>query len=95
MENKPATENLWRVWVDTHRRIVSFHEEEGCQLLEFRTREMFLRCQMTELSMDRNRIFRVYQRINQLDFFLAGMSGYVRVLENNFRAFSGKVVDDT
>ena len=29
MENKPVTENLWRVWVDTRRRIVSFHEEEG------------------------------------------------------------------
>ena len=44
MENKPANETLWRVWVDTHRRIVSFHEEEGCQLLEFRSREMFLSC---------------------------------------------------
>ena len=38
------TESLWRVWVDTRRRIVSFHEEEGCQLLEFRNREMFLSC---------------------------------------------------
>ena len=37
MENKPANETLWRVWVDTHRRIVSFHEEEGCQLLELRS----------------------------------------------------------
>ena len=44
MENKPVTENLWRVWVDTRRRIVSFHEEEGCQLLEFRSRELFLSC---------------------------------------------------
>ena len=35
---------LWRMWVDTQRRIVSFHEEEGCQMLEFRSREMFLRC---------------------------------------------------
>ena len=39
-----VVENLWRVWVDTQRRIVSFHEEEGCQLLEFRSHEMFLRC---------------------------------------------------
>ena len=38
------TENLWRVWVDTRRRIVSFHEEEDCKLLEFRSREMFFRC---------------------------------------------------
>lgn len=44
MEQKTANENLWRVWVDTHRRVVSFHEEEGAQLLEFRSREMFLRC---------------------------------------------------
>ena len=44
MENKPVNESLFRVWVDTKRRIVSFHEEEGCQLLEFRSREMFLRC---------------------------------------------------
>ena len=44
MEKKSATEALFRVWIDTTRRIVSFHEEEGCQLLEFRSREMFLHC---------------------------------------------------
>ena len=44
MEQNHAAENLWRIWVDTNRRIVSFHEEEGCQLLEFRSREMFLSC---------------------------------------------------
>ena len=44
MEQNVAVENLWRIWVDTKRRIVSFHEEEGCQLLEFRSREMFLSC---------------------------------------------------
>lgn len=44
MEKTIANENLWRVWVDTRRRIVSFHEEEGCQLLEFRSRELFLSC---------------------------------------------------
>ena len=43
MEQNCVVENLWRVWVDTQRRIVSFHEEEGCQLLEFRSHEMFLR----------------------------------------------------
>ena len=31
MEKQMAkTEPLWRVWVDTQRRIVSFHEEESC-----------------------------------------------------------------
>jgi len=44
MENKTNHESLFRVWVDTNRRIVSFHEEEGCQLLEFRSRELFLSC---------------------------------------------------
>ena len=43
-QTKAKTENLWRVWVDTRRRIVSFHEEEDCKLLEFRSREMFFRC---------------------------------------------------
>ena len=44
MKQNSAAETLWRVWVDTRRRIVSFHEEEGCQLLEFRSHEMFLHC---------------------------------------------------
>ena len=44
MEKATHPESLFRVWIDTNRRIVSFHEEEGCQLLEFRSREMFLNC---------------------------------------------------
>lgn len=44
MEMKPATEPTWRVWIDTDRRIVSFHEEEGFQMLEFRSRDLFLSC---------------------------------------------------
>ena len=44
MEQNTGVVTLWRMWVDTQRRIVSFHEEEGCQLLEFRSRGMFLRC---------------------------------------------------
>lgn len=44
MEKNVNNESLFRVWVDTHRRIVSFHEEEGCKLLEFRSRELFLSC---------------------------------------------------
>jgi hypothetical protein len=35
---------VWRLWVDTERRIVSFHEEEGCHLLEFRDRELYRAC---------------------------------------------------
>ena len=37
-------EQVWRIWVDTQRKIVSFREEEGSQLLEFRSRDLFLRC---------------------------------------------------
>ena len=37
-------EQVWRIWVDTQRKIVSFREEKDSQLLEFRSREMFLRC---------------------------------------------------
>ena len=44
MEKQRSSETMWRVWVDTERRIVSFPEEEGCKLLEFRSREMFLNC---------------------------------------------------
>ncbi len=32
----------WRVWVNTERRIVSFHPEEGFQLMEFHSRELYL-----------------------------------------------------
>ena len=42
MEQTTSVQNLWRVWVDTRRRIVSFHEEEDCKLLEFR--ELFFSC---------------------------------------------------
>ena len=35
---------LWRVWVDNQKRIVSFHEEEDCKLLEFRNRDLFFSC---------------------------------------------------
>ena len=42
MESK--TPCLWELWVDPVRRVVSFHEEAGCQKLEFRSQELFLRC---------------------------------------------------
>ena len=44
MEKTVHTESLFRLWVDTDRRIVSYHEEEGCELLEFRNRELFMNC---------------------------------------------------
>ena len=44
MEQLNTAEPLWRVWVDTRRRVVSFHEEEDSQLLEFRNRDLFFSC---------------------------------------------------
>ena len=44
METTMTREPVWKLWVDTQRRVVSFHEEAGSQLMEFRDREMFLRC---------------------------------------------------
>ena len=34
----------WRIWIDNQQRIVSFHEVEGCSLLEFRSQELFWHC---------------------------------------------------
>ena len=36
-------QQVWQIWVDTERKIVSFREEKGGQMLEFRSREMFMR----------------------------------------------------
>ena len=37
-------ETVWRIWVDTRRRVVPFREEAGSQLLEFHSWEMFIHC---------------------------------------------------
>ena len=37
-------EVFWRIWGDTRQRIVSFHEAEGCEMLEFHSQELFRRC---------------------------------------------------
>lgn len=37
-------ETVWQMWVDTRRRVVSFHEEAEAKRLEFRDKELFLRC---------------------------------------------------
>ena len=44
METKVKGSSALRVWVDNDRKIVSFHEEQGCKLLEFRSRELFWNC---------------------------------------------------
>lgn len=44
MPAKPESGGPWRVWVDTLNRVISFREAEGCELLEFHSRELFLNC---------------------------------------------------
>ena len=34
-------ETVWRIWVNAGERVVSFHEELGFQMLEFRSWEYF------------------------------------------------------
>ena len=41
METTMIREPIWKLWVDTQRRVVSFHEEAGSQLMEFRTGRCF------------------------------------------------------
>ena len=45
--------------------------------------------------MNRNRIFRFYQRVNQFDLFLTGMTGNMNILENNLCTFHGQFINDT
>ena len=44
--------------------------------------------------MYRDRVFRFYQGVDQLDFLLAGMSGYVNVLEYDVGTLCRQFVDD-
>ncbi|MBQ9493280.1 MAG: hypothetical protein IJR54_06030 [Oscillibacter sp.] len=37
-------EPLWRVWIDSQRRVVSFHEQENACLLEFHSQDLFWSC---------------------------------------------------
>ena len=34
-------ERVWRIWVNAEDRVVSFHQESGFQMLEFRSWEYF------------------------------------------------------
>lgn len=43
-ERRKPSGRVWRIWVDTERRVISFHEEPGARLLEFRSLELFQRC---------------------------------------------------
>lgn len=41
---------VWKIWVDTKQRIVSFHPVEGFDLLEFRDQALFFHCVDTYTS---------------------------------------------
>ena len=43
-ESAANPETLWRVWIDTQQRVVSFHEQENACLLEFSSQELFWNC---------------------------------------------------
>ena len=43
-KKKPAQETLWRVWIDNQQRVVSFHEQKGACLMEFRSQDLFWSC---------------------------------------------------
>ena len=49
---------------------------------------------MTIFTMYRNCIFRLHKGVDQLNLLLAGMSGYMCILENNLCTFHGKLVDN-
>ena len=50
--------------------------------------------QMLVFTMHGYCVLRMDQGIDQLDLFLAGMSGYMSILENNICAFAEQLVDD-
>ena len=75
---------LWRVWVDTVNRIVSFHEAEGFRPIEFRSREMFLSC-VDEYTGQHLSLIHIYvkspcpkeaQRVSTVKIFRSGNSPF-------------------
>ena len=38
---KQGEAQVWRIWVNAEDRVVSFHQESGFQMLEFRSWEYF------------------------------------------------------
>lgn len=52
MEETRSAGPMWRVWVSTQRRIVSFHQEEGFRLLEFHIELTIDNGQLTIMVLD-------------------------------------------
>ena len=49
--------------------------------------------EVTVFSVNRDRIFRFYQRIDQFQFFLTCMTGYMCILEDDIRSLSCQFID--
>ena len=49
---------------------------------------------MLVLSVYRDRILRMYQRIDQFDLFFAGMSGNMHILEDHVGSLFAEFIDD-
>ena len=45
--------------------------------------------------MDRDRIFRIHQRIDQLDILSARMSRYMNILKDDICTLAHQIIDDT
>ena len=41
---KKPEQQVWRIWVDSEQRLVSFHEIPSGRLLEFHSYELFQSC---------------------------------------------------
>ena len=73
---------------------ISRGEDENIFLFDPKTVGQICLCfQMTVFAMYRNRVFRPDQRINQFNFLLTGMTGYMRVLENDVCSLHGELID--
>ena len=68
---------------------ISGREDENIVLADTKALCNLRLCfQMLVFTMDRNCILRMDQGIDQFDLFLAGMSGYMGILENNICALT-------
>ena len=66
---------------------IVFGDPKGC-------RNICLGFHMTKFAVNRDRIFGMHQRIDQFDLFLAGMTGYMHILEDHLGSHHGQLIDD-
>ena len=80
--------------------LIEFHDITGIHEEDVLFRDAEALCyfcvcfQMTVFAVYRDRVFRFYQGVDQFDFLLACMSGYVNVLEYDVGTLCRQFVDD-